>query len=98
MIKNEFGGVILTTNEEIKKFAIKLAHAESEIEIIDILKSHKFYQDDSCWKSFGDNENNFSVIGAQQSSADAALVGQEGQGPCPKKILNSYYRIIYSIL
>lgn len=64
----------MITNEEIKEFAIKLAHAESEIEIIEILKSHKFYQDDSCWMTFGENENNFSVIGAQQSSADAALV------------------------
>lgn len=61
-------------SKKVKEFAIKIARAETENEVIEILKTYKFFQNNSYWKSFGENENNFSVIGAQQSSADAALV------------------------
>ncbi|MBU9723822.1 MULTISPECIES: hypothetical protein [Bacillaceae] len=61
-------------NESVKRFAIKLAKAESESEVLTILKDYGYLHDKSCWQPFGGNENNFSVIGAQQSSADAALV------------------------
>jgi hypothetical protein len=57
-----------------KVLAITLAKCESEDEVIDILKKAKYWDDDTAWREYGDNENNFSVIGNQQSSPDAALV------------------------
>lgn len=50
-----------------------LLSAESEKEVIDILKLHNLWED-SNWKYFGDKENNYSVIGAQQADPVAALV------------------------
>lgn len=67
-------------NNEIKQFTLKLINAEKEIEVIKVLKEYNFLNNDKYWRAFGDNENNFSIIGAQQSSPDAALV---------EKIVNS---------
>ncbi|UCZ54989.1 hypothetical protein LGQ02_09805 [Bacillus shivajii] len=64
----------MLTNNDVKEFAINLANTESEGEVIKVLKEYGYFNDELCWKPFGNNENNFSVIGAQQSSADAALV------------------------
>lgn len=67
-------------DNELKKFAIKLAKAESEIEVINILKSKNLWESKSNWRDLGDNENNFSTIGNQQSSPENALV---------EKVINS---------
>ncbi|MCD8502986.1 MAG: hypothetical protein LRY71_16705 [Bacillaceae bacterium] len=61
-------------SNDVKTFALSLAQAESEKEVIKILKDYNYYHVESCWQTFGGNENNFSIIGAQQSTADAALV------------------------
>jgi hypothetical protein len=50
-----------------KELANKLAQAESESDIIDILTNEKYWADYSYWRPFGDNENNYSTIGNQQS-------------------------------
>jgi len=63
-----------------KELAIALAKCESEKEIIKILKDLKLWDNPDLWRSFGDNDNNWSTIGNQQSEADAALV---------EKIVNS---------
>lgn len=63
-----------------KIFAIELAKCESEKEIIELLKRFSLWDNPKCWRSFGDNDNNWSTIGNQQSDADAALV---------EKIVNS---------
>lgn len=57
-----------------KELALKLASAETEKEVIGILTSEGLWDDMSRWQPYGQNENNFSIIGNQQSSADAALV------------------------
>lgn len=54
--------------------ALKLVGAETEEEVINILTLQGVWKDIKCWHPYGDNENNFSIIGNQQSSADAALV------------------------
>lgn len=59
------------SNEEL---AIALARLEEESEVIDLLKKCGYWDDYKYWRSFGDNDNNFSTIGNQQSKADAALV------------------------
>lgn len=66
-------------NNEIKKFTLLLATCEKEEEVIKILKDYNLW-DDHSWRCYGDNENNYSIIGAQQATPDAALV---------EKIINS---------
>lgn len=63
-----------------KSFAIELALCESEKDIITLLQKKELWDNASCWRAFGDNDNNWSTIGNQQSDADAAPV---------EKIVNS---------
>lgn len=63
-----------------KELALSLAYAKTEEEVIKILKDSNLWDDFSFWRPFGDNENNFSTIGNQQSNADTSLV---------EKIINS---------
>lgn len=65
--------------------AIKLATTEKEEDIINILKEEKLWDNYEYWQPFGGIENNYSVIGNQQSMADAALV---------EKIINSVDAIL----
>ncbi|HOI42768.1 MAG TPA: hypothetical protein PK523_07465, partial [Elusimicrobiales bacterium] len=70
-----------------KSFCIELLTAESEDEAIAVLKNHNYWDNDECWKNFGNNENNFSTVGNQQSKPEAALV---------EKIINSVDAILIS--
>lgn len=63
-----------------KSLAIALATCEKEDDVIRLLKTEGLWDDPTRWRNFGDNENNWSTIGNQQSDADAALV---------EKIVNS---------
>lgn len=56
-----------------KELAVAMAKTESENELINLLKKENLWESDH-WRNYGDNENNFSIIGNQQSSPDAALV------------------------
>lgn len=68
------------TNQKIKELCIDLAMAESEEAVVNILKKAGFWNDPNVWVDYDRNPNNFSTIGNQQSSPDAALV---------EKIINS---------
>ena len=57
-----------------KDLALQLASAETEDRVIEILKKENLWDDLACWRPYGDNENNYSTFGNQQSSPDAALV------------------------
>lgn len=61
------------SNEEIKKLCLALARAESEEEVVRRLKDAGLWDDPTAWRDYGDNPNNYSVIGAQQERADSAL-------------------------
>lgn len=63
-----------------KQLCLKLAHCESEADVIKLLRNAGYWEDISCWHYYGDNENNFATIGNQQSNPDAAIV---------EKIVNS---------
>lgn len=63
-----------------KSLALALAACEKEDEIVSLLKDEKLWGASDRWRNFGDNENNWSTIGNQQSDADCALV---------EKIVNS---------
>ncbi len=62
------------TNEKIKQFCIELIKADSEECVIEILKRESLWDNPEVWRFYGDNENNFSTIGNQQSFPDSALI------------------------
>lgn len=57
-----------------KELCLKLAQADSEKEVEKALRQAGYWDDPKVWRLFGDNENNYSSIGNQQSSAETALV------------------------
>lgn len=61
-------------NEEIKELCLSLMLADREIEVICLLENVGLWDDPTCWRHLGDNENNYSTIGNQQSRPEAALV------------------------
>jgi hypothetical protein len=67
------------TNEETKRLCLDLLHADTEDAVITLLESAGLWKA-PVWRLYGDQENNFSTIGNQQSRPDAALV---------EKIINS---------
>jgi len=62
------------TNAETKKLALDLARADTQEEVINILKKANYWDDKKAWRVYGDNPINFSIIGNQQNAADSALV------------------------
>ena len=68
-----FGGQPMTNNE-IKSFALNLLHADTEDEVIEILKKAGYWDDRGAWRLYGDKEGNFAQIGNQQSFPEASLV------------------------
>jgi hypothetical protein len=57
-----------------------LLHADTEEDVIKVLKNAGYWDDPSIWRDYGDLEGNFATIGNQQSRPEAALV---------EKIVNS---------
>lgn len=62
------------TSEEARDLCLKLMNAETEEEVIKILREWRFWDDRSVWKPYGDIANNRGIVGNQQSSPVAALV------------------------
>jgi len=63
----------MSTNAD-RDLCLALVNADSENEVISVLKGVRYWNDPAVWRLFGDTENNFSTIGNQQSKPDAALV------------------------
>jgi hypothetical protein len=61
-------------NEESKQLCASLLHADTEGDVIQFLKQAGFWNDTKAWRYYGDREDNFSIIGNQQSRPEAALV------------------------
>lgn len=57
-----------------------LVEADSEQEVIQIITEAGLWNNNGNWEFYGENENNFSVVGNQQSLPESALV---------EKIINS---------
>ena len=68
------------TNDMNRALALALLHANSESDVIAILRKQDLWDDPKNWRLYGDRDGNFSVIGNQQSRPEAALV---------EKIVNS---------
>ncbi len=63
-----------------QKLCAALLRADSEGEVITLLKKHGYWDKPSLWRHYGDVENNWGQSGNQQSLAEAALA---------EKIVNS---------
>jgi len=55
---------------DTKKLCISLVKADRENEVIGFLKGCEYWNDPTVWRYYGDNENNFAIIGNQQSASD----------------------------
>lgn len=53
---------------------LNLMSADSEAEVIGILRDAGYWDDPSCWRDLGDEPENYSTVGNQQSRAEQALV------------------------
>lgn len=62
------------SDSDIKRLCLNLIHADSEAEVVSLLKTAGYWDLPDLWRYYGDNANNYSVIGNQQSRPDAALV------------------------
>lgn len=65
---------------QLKDLCLALVLCETEEEVIEILKREKYWDRPDNWQLFGSDENNYSIIGNQQSKAESAIV---------EKIINS---------
>ena len=61
------------TEAETAALCRALVFAESEVEVITLLKSAGFWDNPNCWRYYGDSELNWSQAGGQQGRADYAL-------------------------
>jgi len=65
---------------QLKDLCLALVQCETEDEVIELLKQEKYWDRPENWQLFGSDENNYSIIGNQQSKPEAAIV---------EKIINS---------
>jgi hypothetical protein len=61
-------------NEQIKQLCLSLMEADTEEEVITILRGAGYWDDRLVWRFYGDFENNYSTIGNQAARPDAALI------------------------
>jgi hypothetical protein len=61
------------TNGQIRDLCTALLHAETEDEVVQILKKAGYWDTPGVWRYYGDVENNWGQSGNQQSLAEAAL-------------------------
>ena len=65
---------------DVNIFCLKLVHCEKEVEVIELLKEYGLWNDKTAWQNYGDNENNFAIVGNQQSRPEAAVVEKINHG------------------
>jgi hypothetical protein len=61
------------TNGQIRDLCLTLLRAETESEVIEVLKTAGYWENPAAWRYYGDVENNWGQSGNQQSLAEAAL-------------------------
>jgi len=61
-------------NQQTKDLCLSLMKAETEKEVIDVLKDSGFWDNPNNWRFYGDQENNYSSAGNQADEAEAALI------------------------
>jgi hypothetical protein len=66
--------------ENVKALALSLLHADSEDDVVGILRKYGVWDNPDLWRLYGDKPGNFASVGNQSSFGEAALV---------EKIVNS---------
>jgi len=66
--------------ERVKELCLGLLRADTEDEVVKLLKDAGYWDRVDVWRQYGDTEGNWATIGNQQSRPEAALV---------EKIINS---------
>jgi hypothetical protein len=61
-------------NGQIRDLCVGLLNAETEDEVIALLREAGYWEDPAVWRHYGDVDNNWGQGGNQQSLAEAALV------------------------
>ena len=61
------------TNGQIRDLCLALLQAETESEVVEVLKRAGYWNNPAAWRYYGDVENNWGQSGNQQSLAEAAL-------------------------
>lgn len=61
-------------DQSLRDLCLTLVKADSELEVIDLLRSAGYWDETKVWRHYGDIENNYATIGNQQSRPEAALV------------------------
>lgn len=61
------------STDKNKDLCLALMNADSEQEVITILKSAGYWDDPAAWRNYGDSENPIGVTGNQQANPEAAL-------------------------
>src|SRR6266481_2141135 len=77
------------TNGQIRDLCIALLHAETEDEVIGLLKTAGYWDQPALWRHYGDVENNWGQGGNQQSLADTARddgEADDGEANARKKL------------
>jgi len=59
--------------EDAKKLCLELIHADTEDEVIKILKDRGLWDDPGYWRYYGDDELNWNRAGNQQARSDFAV-------------------------
>ena len=62
------------TEDQAKELCFALMRADTEYDVIELLKKAGYWDRQDIWRFYGDRETNFNTIGNQQSRPDAALV------------------------
>ncbi len=73
-ITEQAKGAFSMTNNEIKGMALELLHADSEADVMKILKDHGLWDNPNLWRLYGDKEGNWAAVGNQQAVGEAAIV------------------------
>lgn len=68
------------SSEVNNELCLALLHADTEDEVIRVLKNAGYWDNHAAWRLYGDKEGNYSIAGSQQAEPEAALV---------EKVINS---------
>jgi hypothetical protein len=68
------------TDAQIHDLCLALLTAESEADVIGLLKHEGYWEDPNVWRYYGDQSENWATVGNQQSRAEQAFI---------EKIMNS---------
>lgn len=64
----------MTGQQNLKDICLNLIHADSEAEVVEILRSAGYWDDANAWRWLGDRKSNYSTVGNQASRAEEAIV------------------------